>query len=304
MTNQGTERKGIRKGVLVGAALALALGTAAEAAQLVDFKPDPISPGLPEIQLLNTGALVAAPTAGGSMGNSDGKAAADGNPNAQTPGGLLVQTPVAISTVGVGNTPVDHYGGVVNTGSDGNSTSFYDVTLVLSNINTNNPAQTVPLIPAYNINAVTQDFTTGTFTLYSTHLDDAVHADPNDHSDQVVLLTGTIANMILIGIEGQGTASIQSTYVTYTGGEILTPWKLANGYAASDTVTGDLSWSLLSVSPGVAIDNNTNLMQQFQADMTGLFSAPQVPEPASVALLALSGVGLLGRFRKHKARVR
>ena len=153
-------------------------------------------------------------------------------------------------------------------------------------------------------------------------MDDAIHTDPTDphfHDDQVVLLTGTIANMYLKGGKNLSDASILSSPlfvdednpvdyipgsgVTYNGGVILDAWKAANNYS-DPTVMGGTTWNLtLSAnSKMVALSGNVRL-QQFDSNMGASFSAPQVPEPASVTLLALAGVGLLGRFRKQKVRI-
>ncbi len=294
---QSNRQRNSVKGMLLGAVSALVLGVSSQAALLVDFKPDPISPNQPEIILQNTAApraLVAAPTATGSQGNADGKMAADGNPNGATPGGLIIQTPVEINSIA--GYSVNRYGGVVNTGLDGPSTTFYDVSLELSDITTLNSATEQVVIPGIGIPNtpgyippvayIIQKFTTGTFTLYSTYRDD------NLNNERQVLLTGTVSNMVLIGWKDNESASIQAS-VEYTGGAILTPWINEGGLTE-----GTLAWSLLSVTPKIAVDGG--VLRQFQANMTGLFSAPQIPEPTSIGLMALSGLGLFGRFRRQK----
>lgn len=288
MTYQTVERGGVVKGVLAAAVLALSLGTAAEGKEIVDFKQ--VTSDLPKIQLLSTGALVAAPTAAGALE------------------GLSIGTTMV--TTNLGGTAVSHYNGSLNPGLDGlagtadDSTDFDHVTLELKNLTATGSATSAP-VPPFTL--LSQAITAGgTFTLWSDHKDGAIPVlpptDPGYHADQFDLLQGTVTSMYVIGLQGTGSAWIQAN-VQYTGGELLAPWKAANGYQPGDIVTGELSWSLSSTVPTIGINIPTGQLRPFTADMTGLVSAPTVPEPASLALLALSGFGLLGRFRKHKARV-
>jgi hypothetical protein len=237
-----------------------ALATVADASLLVDFKPDPVSSMMYEIGWTGS-QLVQRP---GSVGNADGTQP----PDNQTPGGLNIQTPLYI--VGVP--------GSERNLAD-NSTTFYDVTLQLTGLAaTGAPVQSA--IPFTTMTVVYQPVGTGTFTLLSTDPDGGGPLLPT------VLLTGTIADAVIVGLLGQTTGSIQSSNVTFTGGVLN-----VGSSAAS------LSWGLLDVGGGLTVVSGGSFgttLQSFDANMTGQFT----PEPATLCLMGVGAVAVMASRRK------
>src|SRR3954469_22717577 len=106
----------------VGLCLLMATN-AARAESVLNFKPSPISAGVPEFIYTGgaSGQLVAGP---GSLGNGDGALPL----SSQTAGGLFVSTPFVIPDAIAGKE------------ISGSSTNFYDVTMTLSGFNASAPA--------------------------------------------------------------------------------------------------------------------------------------------------------------------
>lgn len=264
----------------VGAMLvSLGLGSTSWASLLVDIKPDPPSPLNNELTWNGTNLFETpvGPNGGGAISNGDGVAAATLGPQHQTIGGLLIGTPVDLSGTAGGLAAL---GGITN--STDKSTTFYDVTLHLTLLNGVPPANVNPIVPG--ITVLSQPIGRGTFELLSTP--DVVSGA------QTLLLSGTVTDMVIVGLQNQTTASVQSTTVTYTNGLILGQWLKMGGQAS-----GQLSLSLLDVNTpgGLQVGANTNL-KAFDANMTGLLSA--IPEPASLSVFGLAALGLIRRNRK------
>jgi hypothetical protein len=257
-----------RYGISFVASMLLILGLASSSygafigGELVNFKPDPVSTTLDEIGWTGT-QLVQRP---GSVGNNDGTLPAD----QQTPGGLNIQTPLKIVD-GLGN---PYPGSTINTSDS--STTFFDVTLQVSGLSAvGNPVKVGGL--------VYQWLGSGTFTFLSTGV-----------SPQT-LLTGSIDDAVIVGLQGQTAGSIQSSTVTYTGG-LIKDALLATGGTLTDA---SLSWSILDIGGGLKVVGTGSLaaLQLFGADMTGQFNA--LPEPATLCLMGLGAVVVLVRRWKR-----
>jgi hypothetical protein len=261
------------RGRAVHFALAIAaiccFSPASFAALLVDFKSLPVSPSDPEVRW-SAGGLVAAPTANGSQGNGDGL-----NPlGSQTLGGLIIETPLTI------NAPAQ--GGVINLGNGG-STTFSDVTLTLANFNSSGNAS------EFN-GLLNQPLGPGFIKLQSTS---QAAGGPVD------LLVGTINSANISGIKNSDAGSVVSGDVTYTGGLIFNALNTALGKAAGTPINAvSLSFSLLDIDNKLTLNTAGTRLNDFSANATGQLGTPVVPEPASLALLAIGACGMFIRRRK------
>jgi hypothetical protein len=263
--------------VVVAMSAMLLTGAAAHGAlQLLQFEPTPVSPNLPEFSWTGpAGNFVTGP---GAAGNGDGDLAV----NAQTPGGLEVDTPLVIP--GLPNSTIDAAG-----------THFFDVTMHLS-------SDTVAAdLADYGAGIVTPTsaqvpLTNATFSIYTTP---AADSPAQLAAGPVLLLSGTLSGSSLTVPTGSTSAGFQTSTVMYTGGALLTA---LNG---GTPVGGSASISLVSLDGniGIVIGNPIvagvvyyGSIAPFDANATGVFDTPNVPEPASMGIiLAAGGLGLRRR---------
>jgi hypothetical protein len=259
--------------LIAGAAVLLAASLAAASASaelmLADFVAQPPSPSLYEL-VWNGSVLDEGP---GAKGNGYGSGGGDGNllSNLQTAPGLLVQAPYSISGLP---------GGVVDTTAIPQSTYFSDATLILSpvgggsgGIPQNGAAQTTTI---GSMTIVSQPLGSGQFQVFTTDL-----------GNPILLLAGSIESAAITGILGSASGSVLSAQVTYTGGAIWT--------AAGSPQTGEFSWSMEGVTPHFSKSVTSGFLAPFSANGTGQFTAADpVPEPGTLVLLSIAGLGLAG----------
>lgn len=249
----------------VAAAAVLMGSTASYAIPLVDFKPVPTSPALPEFALSTTQFTSSVGTISSNSLNPIGGA---------NLGGLLIETPLIVP----GAIP-----GKVITAAG--TTQFYDTTLDLS-------AQVMNNALSFNVpgfgQQVVQPISSGTFAIY---------ASSSPATAGVLLLSGRFSTGGIGGVLGASTAGVQANSVVYTGGAIYDELVVALGGVPTP---GDLSLSLIDLSTPVALTGPQGGQQlsPFTANATGLFSVPVVPEPGTLGWLATPGLLLLGRRRR------
>jgi hypothetical protein len=200
----------------------------------------------------------------GSTGNGDGALLENEAP----PGLKLSQIPFDLSANPGGKLELD------------GTTSFFDVTMVLTGLDANGDASVTPIVGA---NILSQSLNGGTVEFWSTN--------PAGPDNPVLILSANISSAAMVGIEGATTAALQSTTVTYTGGLIYDALVNAGG-----TLTGQTSQTLLLRNSGTVVrTGDPGPLAAFSADASALFNTPTIPEPASLGLLVLGGAALLHR---------
>jgi len=198
--------------------------------------------------------------AAGNLSNGDGALP----PANQTAPGLQFDVPFIIPAVA---------GSQINAGSG--STTFYDSSLVITGFAASAAAVNV-------VGTLVQPLGAGDFTLKAT--------------DGTLLLHGTVASSAITGANGGGAGAVFSaSNVTYDAGLIFTKLVSSGG-----TTTGnDFSFSFLDALPGFSINSDTQRLNPFTADATGLFNARVLPEPTGLAVIGALAAGTLIRRRRQ-----
>src|SRR4051812_10228473 len=243
------------------AAALLSICAASNAATIVDFKPTPVSPNIPEFQFSRAlgGGVPVFRGALGSTSNNDGTLPIQN----QTAPGLDAETPYILAGPGSLNDLI------------AGTTHFFDSSLQFTGgLQANGPA----------INACgsfIQPLSPGTFQLMSTG------------PGPILLLSGNITAASFIVGTGNAGAVFSSQDITYTGGIILNALIASGGTASGNS----MSISMTDVTPNFNIAGD-GFLGDFTANATGLFNATNpVPEPTSLCLLAIAMGALIVRRR-------
>jgi hypothetical protein len=231
--------------------------SSALAGTIVDFKPTPVSPTLPEFQFsraLGSGIPVFR-GAIGATSNNDGNLPIQN----QTAPGLDAETPFILAGLGALNDLV------------AGTTHFLDSSLEFTGgLEANAPA-------IFAGGAFIQPLSLGSFELKSTG------------PAPILLLSGNVNAASFIVGAGNAGAVFASQNITYTGGIIFNAM-VANGIPVAGN---SMSISMADVTPGFSINSSDGYLNDFTANATGLFNA--VPEPTSLSLLAIAVGALLLR---------
>jgi len=248
------------------------LTQSARANSIASVEPEPDSTAFPAFTF-GGGPTPSFGVGPGSIGNGDG-----GLPvNLQTPGGLILQTPFYILP------PNGIYGQQNNV--DG-STTFYDTTLAFTGLVASSPALSFGGLDV-------QPLTNGTFAIFASNV---------GGGDGPLLLSGTLTNNEIAGVDGSSSAAEFSTTVTYTGGPIYAALIADHG-----TTTDNASFNLSLTGSSMGINGGSGYLNAFNADGQGLFNATgyviPTPEPSSVVLFAfgLLGMGVAAVRRRRRA---
>ncbi len=248
--------------------------SSARAGTLVDFTPEPASPGVAEV-IWNQGQLYQGPGAIGTNFRLPG--IGDGNlpVSQQFAPGLAIETPYVVAGLP---------GSAVN--SNNNSTTFYDASLLIIPSGSNQWG--LPAVGATQVTNVgpgidvfSQLLGSGQFEIWTTQ--------PNLGSGSVLLLGGTINSAVITGLLNSTAGSLVSADITYMSGAILDAAEglPLNGTVQPKAITGGLSWSLMDASPQFQLGPTGGGLAAFQANATGQFSAT-VPEPGALMFLLSS----------------
>jgi len=268
--------------ILLGTFLVASSSSAGYITLVDSFAPLPPSPHVYEM-IWNGSELYEGPGAIGTGFGTGGPGDGQQPMNLQFVPGLLVQTPFVIHGI---------LGSVINLVSLPNSTAFFDATLDIIpvggahwGIPATGPATITNL--GSGISVILQPLGRAAFEIWST---DPVEAS-GDVENPVLLLAGMIEKAAITSFFGTPVGAVLSADVTYTGGAILDA-------AGFDEVKGGFSWTLLS-TPIFSVNPVTKYLAAFEANATGQFYA--VPEPGTLALLCIGGLGLAGyAWRKRR----
>ena len=240
----------------------VAMAGRSQAKEVLSFEPDPISDPAPGFQWDGTTL-----TAGSGMtSNGDGNNEAPGGNGIFTKPGLRIEVPFVIH-------------GVSSSSPTATTTTFFDSSMSVTGLTAVGNATNVGGL-------LIQNLTAGGFTIMSSN--DTV-------GGAVLLLSGTIGDASLSGINDSNTGSVISATVTYLGGLVFNQM-LASGLGT----TGSRSASLVDIIPTLSINPATHHLSAFSSNSSGLFDThvtAAVPTPGAlpVGLALIGGYGLLRR---------
>jgi hypothetical protein len=237
----------------------LSICAVSNASTIVDFKPNPVSPNVPEFQFSRAlgGGVPVFRAALGATSNNDGNLPVQN----QIAPGLDSETPFILAGPG---SQSDFIAG---------TTHFYDSSLQFT-------AGLQANAPAFNAGGFIQQLSPGSFQLLSTG------------PAPVLLLSGNIATATFIVGVGDAGAVFNASGINYTGGIIYNALIATGGSVNNNS----MSISMLDVSPQFNVASD-GFLGDFTANATGLFNANVVPEPASLSLLLFAAGTLVVRRR-------
>src|SRR3954466_5089509 len=242
------------------AAALLSICASSNAATIVDFKPTPVSPNIPEFQFSRAlgGGVPVFRGALGSTSNNDGNLPLQN----QTAPGLDSETPFILAGPGSLNDLI------------AGTTHFFDSSLQFT-------AGLQANAPALNAGGTfIQQLSPGSFQLLSTG------------PAPILLLSGNIGTGSFVVGTGNAGAVFNASGINYTGGIIFNALVGSGGSVNNNS----MSISMVDVTPQFNIAGD-GFLGDFTANATGLFNANVIPEPASITLLMLAAGTLLFRRR-------